>query len=159
MKWCSRVNKGSGWSCEAGRGVFTWGNYVIGLENVWIGRPHEHGSAGGLVSFHSGDRIQRLRIQGPNPPGSCARLNVLGFCASLLNVNMIHSSKESHELQLNLGISKTPILFTGVQIWCRTQWNLFHACIRQDIKPCLMLKAWELATLYKSCAVVSYINK
>ena len=43
-----------------GHWAFTGGNYDIGLESVRIGRPHEHGSAGGFESTHSGDRIQKV---------------------------------------------------------------------------------------------------
>ena len=60
MKWRSGVNKGSGWGYKVGRGAFTWGNDIIGLESVRIGRLHEHGSAGGFESTHSGDRIQKV---------------------------------------------------------------------------------------------------
>ena len=37
---------------------------AIGLENVRIRRPHEHGSAGGLESFNSGDQIQKVADSG-----------------------------------------------------------------------------------------------
>ena len=37
-----------------------WGNYVIGLESVRIGRPHEHGFPSGFESTHSGDRIEKV---------------------------------------------------------------------------------------------------
>ena len=52
-----------------GREAFTWGNYVIGLENVRIGHPHEHRSAGGLDSFHSGDWIQKVADSGTQSAG------------------------------------------------------------------------------------------
>ena len=42
---------------------------AIGLENVRIRRPHEHGSAGGLESFHSGDRIQKVADSGTRSAG------------------------------------------------------------------------------------------
>ena len=40
--------------------VARWGVHVIRLENLRIGHPHEHGSAVGLESTHSGDGIQKV---------------------------------------------------------------------------------------------------
>ena len=34
-----------------------------------IGRPQKHGSAGGLESFHSGDRIQKVADSGTQSAG------------------------------------------------------------------------------------------
>ena len=73
--------------------MFTWGNYVIELESVQIGRLHEHGSAGGFESTHSGDRIQKVADSVTQSLCSCEREADLTIFHSAFRQSRLHGNR------------------------------------------------------------------